>query len=72
MDYKQLAVERKVEMAKIVNLRQFSKQKQREAKSKQASENAAKFGQTKAERAAALKRNEDMDAHLDRHKRDDP
>jgi hypothetical protein len=58
-------------MGKIISLRQFSKQKQRERKAAEATANAAKHGQTKAERAATLKRNEALKAKLDGAKRDD-
>jgi ribosomal protein S15P/S13E len=59
-------------MEKVVNLRRFSKQKQRERRAEEATANAAKHGQTKAERAAASKRIEALNSHLDGHKKDVP
>jgi hypothetical protein len=59
-------------MAKIINLRRFSKQKQREEQARQAAENAVKFGRTKAERALTEKQNAASEARLDGHKREDP
>jgi hypothetical protein len=59
-------------MAKIVNLRLFSKQKQREARALAAAENAAKFGQTKAERARIKAESDLQKSRLDAVKREDP
>jgi hypothetical protein len=59
-------------MAKIVNLRLFSKQKQREARAQTGAENAAKFGQTKAERTRIKAEADLQKSRLDALKRDDP
>lgn len=57
-------------MTEIVNLRQARKQKTREEARRKGGENAAKFGRTRAQKAA-----EGADAaraalHLDQHRRD--
>lgn len=59
-------------MGKIVNLRRFSKQKQREAHAQAAAENAARFGQTKEERARIKAEAERQKSRLDALKREDP
>ena len=58
-------------MAEIVNLRMIKKQAARKAARAKADENAAKFGQTKAERTLAKARAQKAARELDAHKRDD-
>ena len=59
-------------MGKVVNLRRFSKQKQREKHAKEATLNAVKHGQTKEQRLLELKRADALKSNLDAHKRHDP
>lgn len=59
-------------MGKVVNLRRFSKQKQRERNAEDATANAAKHGQSKEQRLQELKRADALKSHLDAHKRDVP
>jgi len=58
-------------MAGIVRLRQVRKQRARIRKRAQASENAVKFGRTKAERAADQARREKAERTLSAHRRDE-
>lgn len=58
-------------MSKVVNLNRFRKDKARSEKRAQADTNAAKFGQTKAQRRLTEAEAEKADRHLDGHKRDD-
>jgi hypothetical protein len=57
-------------MAEIVNLRTVKKQAARAAARATASENAARFGQTKAERDLEQAKAEKAARDLDAHKRD--
>ncbi|WP_439137701.1 DUF4169 family protein [Roseicyclus sp.] len=57
--------------AKIVNLSRARKTRARDDKRRQADANAARFGQTKAERDAATRAAEAAARHLDQHKRED-
>ncbi|GAB4521411.1 MAG: hypothetical protein Tsb0019_22790 [Roseibium sp.] len=54
--------------AEIVNLRMARKQKKRQDKDKAAEDNRRKFGRSKAERDAARRRREDLEAHVDGHR----
>lgn len=56
--------------ADIVNLNKFRKAKARDEKDKRASENRAKFGQSKAERVAADDERTRRDKLLDEAQRD--
>jgi hypothetical protein len=58
-------------MAEIVNLRTKRKEAARKAARAQADANAAKFGQTRAERDLAQARAEKAARDLDAHKRDE-
>jgi hypothetical protein len=58
-------------MAEIVNLRTKRKEAARKAARAQADANAAKFGQTRAERDLAQSRAEKAARDLDAHKRDE-
>lgn len=58
-------------MAEIVNLRTVKKQAARTAARAKGHENAARFGQTKAERDLAKSKAEKATRDLDAHKRDD-
>jgi hypothetical protein len=58
-------------MADITNLRRFIKEKQREAKARSAAANAAKHGQTKAQKAKDKASAAALVKHLDAHKKDD-
>lgn len=60
------------EMAKIVNFRNFIKDKDRARRARAASENAAKHGRTKEERALDKARADKLVNDLDQQKRDDP
>mgnify|MGYP000038292680 CR=1 FL=1 len=53
--------------AEIVNLRMARKQKKRRDNDKAAEDNRRKFGRSKAEREAARRRREDLEAHVDGH-----
>jgi hypothetical protein len=53
-----------------VNLNRFRKEKARGDAKATADANAAKFGRTKAERAAEAARQDAAARHLDQHKRD--
>ncbi|MBA3909082.1 MAG: DUF4169 domain-containing protein [Rhodobacter sp.] len=57
-------------MAEIINLRSAKKQAARKAARIQADANAARFGQTKAERALSAARAEKAKQDLDGHKRE--
>lgn len=59
-------------MTQIINLRAARKAKDRLKKRAQGDENAAKFGQTKAERELEQARAEKARAFLDGHERDKP
>ena len=59
-------------MSEIVNLRQARKRAARTVREEQAAANRAKFGQTKAERAAAETEAEKRRTLLDGAKLDDP
>jgi len=59
-------------MAKIINLRLRSKQKQREERAVKAAENAVKHGRTKAQKQAERAAAEASARQLDGHKRTDP
>lgn len=56
--------------AKIVNLSRARKTRARDDKRQKADANAARFGQTKAERDAATRAAEAASRHLDQHKRE--
>lgn len=58
-------------MTKPTNLRQFRKQAQRDAKRMKSAENAAKFGQSKAEKVLAATRDGQSRRMLDQHRLDD-
>ncbi|MHA7777492.1 DUF4169 family protein [Roseibium sp. M-1] len=53
--------------AEIINLRIARKDKKRQDKDKAAEDNRRKYGRTKAERDAARKRRESLEAHVDGH-----
>ncbi len=59
-------------MSKIINLRRFSKQKQREVARQKAAENAAKFGRTPEQRQKDEEDARRLKKHLDGHIREDP
>ena len=56
---------------KVVNLRAARKAKAREAAKSEADANAARFGRTKAERAAEEDAKARATRHLDAHKREE-
>ncbi len=58
-------------MGEVVNLRSAKKQAARKAARAKGDENAAKFGQTKAERDLQKAQTEKTARDLDGHKRDD-
>lgn len=58
-------------MNNVINLNRFRKKNSRAEKEKQAEENRAKFGRTKAEKSHEEAAAEHRDAHLDQHKIDD-
>ncbi|MGU3398191.1 DUF4169 family protein [Brucellaceae bacterium D45D] len=55
-------------MSEIINLRQFKKQKARDAKQKQADQNRIDFGRTKAEKDAANKAAQKSSGFLDQNR----
>ena len=57
-------------MAKVTNLNQFRKAKVRTDKTRQAEENRARFGRTKADKLLAATRKAKARSHLDDHKLD--
>ena len=57
-------------MAKITNLNRFRKARARTDKARQAEENRARFGRTKADKLAAATREAKARSHLDDHKLD--
>ncbi|MEO1160918.1 MAG: DUF4169 family protein [Pseudomonadota bacterium] len=57
-------------MAKVTNLNQFRKAKARADKVRQAEENRARFGRTKADKTLSVTRNDKARSHLDGHKLD--
>jgi uncharacterized protein DUF4169 len=57
-------------MGNVINLNRFRKRAEREALTKQADANRAKFGRTKAERSAEEKRTSRAKEHLDQHRID--
>ncbi len=57
-------------MAKVTNLNRFRKAKARTDKTRQAEENRAKFGRTKADKTLATTRSTKASSHLDDHKLD--
>lgn len=57
-------------MAEIVNLRSARKLRERAKKRTQADANAAKFGRSRAERAAEEARADQVRRHLDGHRRE--
>ena len=59
-------------MAEVVNLRQARKNKARTAAEKAASENRARYGQTKATRQKAALEKQQTTRSLDGHKRTTP
>ena len=56
---------------KVVNLSRARKARARDEKRRQADENAARFGRTKAERAADRAEADKAARHLDQHRRED-
>lgn len=58
-------------MNNVINLNQFRKKKNRTDKEKQAQENRAKFGQTKAEKNTAKAEKAELENRLDQHKNED-
>ena len=59
-------------MAEITNLNRFRKQKSRDEARRAGDANAAKFGRTRAERAAEAKDAARAAQHLDQHRRATP
>lgn len=59
-------------MAEVVNLRTAKKQAARKAARAKGDANAAKFGQSKAERDLQAARTKQDHARLDGHKREEP
>ncbi len=57
-------------MAKVTNLNQFRKAKARADKTRQAEENRARFGRTKADKQLSTSRKNKEHSHLDGHKLD--
>lgn len=57
-------------MAKVTNLNQFRKTRDRDRKRDQADENAVKFGRTKAQKALDRARAEKAARNLEAHRRD--
>jgi Domain of unknown function (DUF4169) len=57
-------------MAKVINLRAVKKQVARKAARAKGDENAARFGQTKAQRLLERSRAEKADRDLDAHRRE--
>jgi Domain of unknown function (DUF4169) len=57
-------------MAKVINLRTVKKQVARKAARAKGDENAARFGQTKAQRLLERSRAEKADRSLDAHRRE--
>ncbi len=57
-------------MAKVTNLNQFRKARARTDKTRQAEENRAKFGRTKADKLLSTTRKTKAHLHLDGHKLD--
>jgi Domain of unknown function (DUF4169) len=57
-------------MAKVINLRTVKKQVARKAARAKGDENAARFGQTKAQRTLERSRAEKADRSLDAHRRE--
>jgi Domain of unknown function (DUF4169) len=58
-------------MGEVVNLKRFKKRGEREQSAKEAESNRARFGRTKAERAADARRAERTNEFLDQHRIDD-
>jgi hypothetical protein len=58
-------------MGEVVNLKRFKKRGERAQSAKDAEANRARFGRTKAERAADEQRAERASAHLDQHRIED-
>jgi Domain of unknown function (DUF4169) len=58
-------------MGDLVNLNRFKKRSEREQSAKQAESNRARFGRTKAERAADEKRAKRANEFLDQHRVND-
>lgn len=59
-------------MAQVTNLNRFRKQKARDDKRKRGAENAARFGQSKAERDLTRARTDKAARDLDGHRTDNP
>jgi hypothetical protein len=59
-------------MAQIINLRAAKKAASRDKARAQGDENAAKFGRSRAEKAAEQARAKKAKAHLDAHQREVP
>lgn len=57
-------------MAEVINLRQARKARDRQVAQAQAAANRARFGRTKAEKAADHAREEQARRHLDAHRLD--
>ena len=57
-------------MGDVVNLKRFKRRSEREQSAKQAEANRARFGRTKAERAADAKLAESASKLLDQHRID--
>ncbi|KEJ87989.1 DUF4169 family protein [Sulfitobacter donghicola] len=57
-------------MSTPINLNKIRKERGRAASRARADENAAKFGQTKAQKDAQKARLDKMDRHLDGHKKE--
>jgi len=57
-------------MSQSINLNQFRKAKQAAQKKTKATENAVKFGRTKAQKKAEQNVQSGLDAHLEGHKSD--
>lgn len=59
-------------MAKIINLKQQRKQRQRREDRAQADQNALSFGLSKTQRETAQKSRDQAKTHLDQHQLDSP
>jgi hypothetical protein len=58
-------------MGEVVNLKRFKKRSEREQSAKEAESNRARFGRTKAERAADERRAQRANELLNQHRIDD-
>ena len=58
-------------MAEVVNLKRFRKKRVKMKKDAEATENATKYGLSKAQKQLNIALSEKADSYLDGHKRDD-